>query len=642
MRQIYNRLKIVFAAFAFVLTTAVASGGPVFADSLMTPAVNPPGNNGTLKIHEQGTPDHTINNDPKVCVFNVEGFGFDAGQTGYLTFDVQGGDAPTGTAAGPYDFGPTDSTGYYASRYFNLDPGHYKATLYGKMGPNGQLQDEKAKSKVFKVECGTTTTEVTPTTPIATEASCQNPNITITPPAIDGILWSPSGATVLQPGEHVTYTATADTANGYVLKTGVKTSWDFTNDFDTSNCPHTTVVTPIAPSVTTPTCEAQNMVVTLYEQEGVVWSPSSSTILQPGHSVTYTASAATDFSIAAGAQTSWTFKNNFDPSSCGPCGCTGTVSTDTVYFKDFCGLENDFYRIPSTSHVKYYVNGSTTAATAGKHYVTAAGTVNVVAKADTGYKLSGQSEWHFTFTDVPCVNKVKPPRVIFTDLCGTDNDKYVIPNKANVEYLIDGHVVAAGEYDGHGTVTVTAAALNGYMLKGDKTSWTHTFTDEECGGGHGGGGTTPGGVSFTDITCTANGTFTIPNTPGVVYKDAAGNVLTAGTHQVTAGMTLAVTAFAADTSVTLEGTTHWNHTFTVPTNCETGGHGGGPVVTPPAGGQGGGFVLGSSTEVVPSVGRGGEVLANTGSETLLTTLLSLLLLGGSVALYAYRPKVQQN
>ena len=107
------------------------------------------GNNGTLKIHEQGTPDGTPNNDPKVCVFNVEAFGLDAGQAGYLVFSVQGGDAPQGTGAGPFAFGPANANGEYASGYFSLDAGHYKATLYGK----ADLTDVKAKSKVFKVTC---------------------------------------------------------------------------------------------------------------------------------------------------------------------------------------------------------------------------------------------------------------------------------------------------------------------------------------------------------------------------------------------------------------------------------------------------------------------------------------------------------
>jgi hypothetical protein len=107
------------------------------------------GNNGTLKIHELGTPEGTPNNDPKVCTFNVEAFNLDPNQSGYLVFDVQGGDAPHGAGpAGPY-FETADANGVLSSEYFSLPAGHYKATLYGK----GDLTDVKAKSKVFKVTC---------------------------------------------------------------------------------------------------------------------------------------------------------------------------------------------------------------------------------------------------------------------------------------------------------------------------------------------------------------------------------------------------------------------------------------------------------------------------------------------------------
>ena len=107
------------------------------------------GNNGTLKIHELGTPAGTPNNDPKVCSFNVEAFNLDPGQSGYLVFSVQGGDAPQGTEAGPFAVGPADANGYFASQPFSPPAGHYKATLYGK----ADLTDVKAKSKVFKVTC---------------------------------------------------------------------------------------------------------------------------------------------------------------------------------------------------------------------------------------------------------------------------------------------------------------------------------------------------------------------------------------------------------------------------------------------------------------------------------------------------------
>lgn len=133
-----------------------ASGAKVDKDGCSADQQTPPnGNKGTLKIHEQGTPSGTESNDPKVCTFNLEGYQFAPGQTGYVMFDVQGGDGPTGTSAGPYNVGPANGDGYFETQYFNLSPGHYKATLYGKQLPSGQLDDEKAKSKVFKVACDT-------------------------------------------------------------------------------------------------------------------------------------------------------------------------------------------------------------------------------------------------------------------------------------------------------------------------------------------------------------------------------------------------------------------------------------------------------------------------------------------------------
>lgn len=137
-----------------------------------------PGNNGTIKVHELGTPNMTESNDPKVCNFNIEGFGFDAGQTGYLVFAVQGGDTPTGQAAGPYTFGPVNADGTFASQYFKLADGHYKVTLYGKdtagqVDYNDQL---KAKSKVFKVSC-----DHSVVTPLQTEQPCPPTPPTPTP-----------------------------------------------------------------------------------------------------------------------------------------------------------------------------------------------------------------------------------------------------------------------------------------------------------------------------------------------------------------------------------------------------------------------------------------------------------------------------
>ena len=119
------------------------------------------GNNGTLKVHDLGSTPETPNNEPKVCAFNLEAFGLDADQDGWLVFTVQGGDGPQGTnPGGPFYLPPANGSGFSTSvDSFNnggpvIDAGHYKVTLYGKSTPNGPT-DEKAKSKVFKVTCET-------------------------------------------------------------------------------------------------------------------------------------------------------------------------------------------------------------------------------------------------------------------------------------------------------------------------------------------------------------------------------------------------------------------------------------------------------------------------------------------------------
>jgi hypothetical protein len=174
-----------FRAIGWLVVTsllALAIGG-VSAQGVA--AADPPGNNGTIKIHELGTPSGTESNDPKVCVFNVEGYGFDVGQRGYLMFTVQGGDSPRGTNSGPHNFGPTQASArhrsYYETEYFELDDGHYKATLYGKFGDQVNFRDVKAKSKVFKVQCEEAQGPTPTPTPTPTPPGQPTPTPTPTP-----------------------------------------------------------------------------------------------------------------------------------------------------------------------------------------------------------------------------------------------------------------------------------------------------------------------------------------------------------------------------------------------------------------------------------------------------------------------------
>ena len=139
-RKLALPLGVIFALVgSVVLGVAAATAQP------------PTGNNATLKVHEFGTPSATESNDPNVCIFNFEGFGFDPAFDGYIVIDGQG---QTTYAGVPIAFGPTNADGYAQTEYMTLADGHYKATVYGKdTGGAVDLSDVKAKSKVFKTEC---------------------------------------------------------------------------------------------------------------------------------------------------------------------------------------------------------------------------------------------------------------------------------------------------------------------------------------------------------------------------------------------------------------------------------------------------------------------------------------------------------
>lgn len=156
---------------------------------------------------------------------------------------------------------------------------------------------------------------VTPTAPTTTQPSCNDPNETVTPPNQTGVTWSPSGATVLKPGDSVTYTASP--ANGYTFPQGAQTSFTESNTFDPQTCQQPPIsVTPVAPTTTAPSCQTPDETVTPSTQAGVIWTPSGTTTLHPGDSVTYVATPDKGYVFPHGAQTSFTVTNTFDPQTC--------------------------------------------------------------------------------------------------------------------------------------------------------------------------------------------------------------------------------------------------------------------------------------------------------------------------------------
>jgi len=199
-----------------------------------------------------------------------------------------------------------------------------------------------------------------------------------------------------------------------------------------------------------------------------------------------------------------------------------------------------------------------------------------------------------------------------SDLCGLSNATWIVPdNTSTVTWaVVDGHLVATTT---SGNVFVGGGTTHDYGLAVDSnTPCPPTEVPVPA---------TPVPVTFSDICAIVNDTYTIPMTVGVDYV-VNGSIVAAGTYPATG--TVAVTA-VAQAGYTLTGTTSWNHTFT----------------NVPCGGQGG-QVLGETTTVTaiftPGGSGAGQVLANTGSSTVISTLVALFLLIAALIVYAFNPK----
>jgi hypothetical protein len=164
-------------AWAFMAPGAGAAGKPASSPSATTAAVK--GDNGTVKIHQSTTPATDMRDESHVCVFYLDGFGFDAGQS--VSWQIKSW-PPTGNrtvvASGALTLA---SDGDGRTGDMSLPNGHYK--LYWNFaGENGF-----AKQKVFWVACPApaTTPTATPTTPAptatATPTAMATPTTTPTP-----------------------------------------------------------------------------------------------------------------------------------------------------------------------------------------------------------------------------------------------------------------------------------------------------------------------------------------------------------------------------------------------------------------------------------------------------------------------------
>ncbi|MGA4951052.1 LPXTG cell wall anchor domain-containing protein [Streptomyces lydicamycinicus] len=134
---------------AGTLTAAVA------ATLLLAPFAyaTPPGDNGTVKIHDAKTGEELRKNEPHVCTFYLDAFGFDGGQqvdwhieTWAPTANAKGTTVKTGSLT-------LDGEGHSRTQDLSLPDGHYKLFW------NFDSEHGRAKHKVFWTDCQDDTTQ---------------------------------------------------------------------------------------------------------------------------------------------------------------------------------------------------------------------------------------------------------------------------------------------------------------------------------------------------------------------------------------------------------------------------------------------------------------------------------------------------
>jgi LPXTG-motif cell wall-anchored protein len=130
------------------LSRAGAVAAAACAVLLLAPAAqaSPPGDNGTVKIHDASTGEELRRNEPHVCTFYLDAFGFDGGQEVDWRIDAippsenRGETVKSGALA-------LDAEGHGRTEELSLPDGHYKL-FWNFDGEKGA-----AKHKVFWTDC---------------------------------------------------------------------------------------------------------------------------------------------------------------------------------------------------------------------------------------------------------------------------------------------------------------------------------------------------------------------------------------------------------------------------------------------------------------------------------------------------------
>ncbi|WP_240140108.1 LPXTG cell wall anchor domain-containing protein [Streptomyces sp. MUM 178J] len=183
---------------------AVAAAVPTAAALLFaSPAYATNGDNGTVKIHNAETGEELRKNEPKVCEFYLDAFGFDAAQKvdwKIKSWAANGGEKGEVVLSGELTL---DEAGHGRTDDMNLPDGQYKLFW------NWEGEKGKAKHKVFKTRCEddtpgddeTQTTEPSPSeTPDETPSATPSETASETPSATPSESASPAASMPAEEG----------------------------------------------------------------------------------------------------------------------------------------------------------------------------------------------------------------------------------------------------------------------------------------------------------------------------------------------------------------------------------------------------------------------------------------------------------
>ncbi|MFI0155975.1 hypothetical protein [Streptomyces lydicus] len=198
--------------------SSACAASTALAATLLLPttayAHNAPGDNGTVKIHDAKTGEALKKNEPHVCTFYLDAFGFD----GLQKVDWRIAEwPPTGTKNKTADSGTItlDTDGHGRTEDQKLPDGHYK--LYW----NFDGEKGAAKHKVFWVDCadqggtGPSASASAPASPSSTASASATPAT----PSASGTP-SESGTSSAQPGAPAEPSASATPGSGNLAETG--------------------------------------------------------------------------------------------------------------------------------------------------------------------------------------------------------------------------------------------------------------------------------------------------------------------------------------------------------------------------------------------------------------------------------------